>query len=66
MLSADAIESVFHPFREEIQIHRYGNLSDSIPRGLNVRERYRYTRSFHRVSGNQAWTTIRPFPITTL
>ena len=40
MLSADAIESVFHPFWEEIQIHRDGNLSDSIPRGLNVRQRY--------------------------
>ena len=37
MLSASAIESMFHPILEEIQIYRDRNLAKSIPRGLNVR-----------------------------
>ena len=40
MLSAAAIESVFHPIMEEIQIYRDINLDDSIPRDLNVREKF--------------------------
>ena len=36
MLSTAAIESVFLPILEDIQIHRGIILVDSIPRGLNV------------------------------
>ena len=36
MLSVDAIKSVFNPTLEEIKIHRDRNLSESIPKGMNV------------------------------
>ena len=36
MLSMDAIGNVFCPILEETQIHRYRNLAEYIPRGLNV------------------------------
>ena len=53
MLSAAAIDIMFHLILEEIQIHRYKNLLDSIPRCLNVQEQYRFNRSFCRGAYNQ-------------
>ena len=58
MLSAAAIESVFHLIFEDIQIHTDRNLADSIPIGLNVREHYRRNSSFCRGAKNQVLENV--------
>ena len=52
MLSATAIESVFHSILEEINIYRDRKLTLFIPRGMNVQEHYQCSLSFRRGEEN--------------
>ena len=53
MISASAIEILFHPILEEIQEHRDSSLSDSVLSSIDNNYHYPYHRYFLRGEDNQ-------------